>query len=178
MNAAYKAMPVSKRNIADFAWDCRKSCGCAFIKEFPIVQYLELIMPRMFPGFTLEIAEAEEMPFKEGETIPGTDTIRLRRDIYEAACNGDGRARFTVAHEIGHFMLHTPDSIILCRMEEGQGIKKYEDPEWQANVFASELLAPVYLAKGMTAHQIAEEFKISESAAHVVVSKCLKESIR
>ena len=141
-------------------------------KPFPIMQFLELIMPQIFPELNLEIPEIEEMPFKEGETIPGTNTIRIRQDIYRAACDGDGRARFTVAHEVGHFILHTPDSIVLCKMEEGQKLNAYEDPEWQANYFAGELLAPVYLAKGMNELKIMIEFALSESAARVVVSKC------
>ena len=172
MTTAYKALPASKREIADYARELRQVCGFENRNCFPIIQFLELILPRLFPDFNLEIPEVDDLPFKEGETIPGTNTIRLRCDIYLAACNGDGRARFTVAHEIGHFLLHTPDSIVLCRMEEGQKLKAFEDPEWQANFFASELLAPVYLARGMTKRQIMDEFGLTEGAAKVVVSKC------
>ena len=174
MTTAYKAQPTSKQEISDYARSLRSVCGYEHKNQFPVVHFLELILPRLFPDFNLEIAEVEELPFKEGETLPGTNTIRLRRDVYEAACNSDGRARFTVAHEIGHFLLHTPDSIVLCRMEEGQKLRTFEDPEWQANYFASELLAPIYLARGMNKHQVMEEFLLSERAASVVVSKCRK----
>ena len=172
MTTAYKALPASTKEIANYARELRKACGYEYKKQFPIMHFLELILPRMFPDLSLELLEVDEMPFKEGETLPGSNTIRLRKDIYLAACDNDGRARFTVAHEIGHFLLHTPDSIVLCRMEKGQKLRAFEDPEWQANCFASELLSPVYLAKGMSKAAIMEQFLLSERAAKVVVSKC------
>ena len=172
MTTAYKALPTSKAAISDYARKLRRLCGYENKNTFPVMQFLELILPSLFPDLNLEIPEAEELPFKEGETLPGSNTIRIRKDIYLAACEGDGRARFTVAHEVGHFLLHTPDSIVLCRMEEGQRLRTFEDPEWQANFFAGELLAPVYLAKGMTKQQIMKEFQLSEAAAKVTASKC------
>ena len=120
---------------------------------------------------TLEIVAPEDMPFKEGETIPGQNKIRIREDVYNAACDGNGRARFTVAHEIGHFLLHTPNSISLCRMEEDTKLRPFEDPEWQANTFASELLAPACLITGHTKTEIMGRCGLSEKAAKVALAK-------
>ena len=71
-------------------------------------------------------------------------------------------------------MLHTPDAIVLCRMEVGQKLKPFEDPEWQANTFASELLMPPYLIAGMTKRDVMRECGVSEKAAMVALKKCAK----
>lgn len=37
---------------------------------------------------------------KEGETIPSLNLIKIREDVYDKAVAGDGRARFTILHEL------------------------------------------------------------------------------
>ena len=174
MMTSFKALPTSKREIADYARRIRRRMQLEQKPFFPIVEFLEMTLQSAYEDMTLDIVPVDEMPFKEGETLPGQNTIRIREDVYYAACNGDGRARFTIAHEIGHFMLHTPDAIVLCRMEVGQKLKPYEDPEWQANTFASELLMPPYLIVGMTKRDVMREFGVSEKAAMVALKKCAK----
>lgn len=49
------------------------------------------------------------MGAKHGETIPSENRIRIREDVYERACNGYGRDRLTMAHELGHLLLHRDD---------------------------------------------------------------------
>lgn len=172
MNTAYKAAPTSRKAIADYARTIRRNMGLEQTFYFPVMEFLEVVLQEVFPDMTLEIVAPEDMPFKEGETIPGQNKIRIREDVYNAACDGNGRARFTVAHEIGHFLLHTPDAISLCRMEEGMKLKPFEDPEWQANTFASELLAPAYLITGHTKQEIMGRCGLSEKAAKVALAKC------
>ena len=43
----------------------------------------------------------------------------------------------------------------------------YEDSEWQANNFAGELLAPIYLLDGMGIIQISEDFGVSHTTANI-----------
>lgn len=73
----------------------------------PIVRILELI-PQVVKGVNFEIVGAEEL--EEGEhavTELTTQTIKIRQDVYDNACNGNGRGRMTVAHEIAHLFLNT-----------------------------------------------------------------------
>ncbi len=172
MNTTYKATPTSRRRIEDYANQIRERCGFQDTKCFPIMHFLEIVLARFFPDMSLVIVEPEDMPFKEAETVPGQSLIRIRQDVYDAATEGNGRARFTIAHEVGHFLMHTPDSIVLCRMETGTAMKAYEDPEWQANTFAGYLLAPTALAAGLTWREIGQQFQLSEKAAKVVASRC------
>ncbi len=78
--------------------------------------------------------------------------VRLRDDVWRLIESGDGRARFTLAHELGHVFLHKDEILAggvvyrdaACIPSEAlqPGMKIYESPEWQANVFASAFLMP------------------------------------
>ncbi|WP_066114401.1 ImmA/IrrE family metallo-endopeptidase, partial [Gallibacterium salpingitidis] len=74
-----------------------------------------------------------------GLTLPSGE-ILLRESVYEGACDGNGRDRFTIAHEIGHGTIHK-DYIGLARPADNT-TKIYCNAEWQANEFAGRLLLP------------------------------------
>ena len=105
------------------------------------------------------------MGAKHGETIPSENRIRIREDVYERACYGHGRDRLTMAHELGHLLLHRVETITFAR-EDGD-IPPYKDPEWQANAFAGELLAPYEYIKDMSIIDIASHYGITEKAASI-----------
>jgi len=72
-----------------------------------------------------------------GLLLPARWEIWVRRD--EPA----PRRRFTVAHEIGHHLLHSDGAAVLCRpadVETAQGTERARERE--ANRFAAELLMP------------------------------------
>ena len=48
MTTSYKALPASKREIADYAHDLRQMCGFEHKNHFPIMHFLELILPGYF----------------------------------------------------------------------------------------------------------------------------------
>lgn len=54
----------------------------------------------------------------------------------------EGRKRFAIAHEIGHFVLHTGTQLILCDEEDMHAWKESKTREIEANEFASSLLMP------------------------------------
>ena len=123
--------------------------------------------------------------------------IELRKDLASRAMRGDGRARFTFAHEIGHVILHHKQlekyqgsmyRDTLCtaseRLKEGQRI--YEHPEWQANAYAGALLVPTHGARRLvryirdhktdpevTATDVADTFKVSYQMANIRLSQLL-----
>jgi len=132
---------------------------------FPILSFLENILPNFIPDFQLEIVPIAEMGNKHGETYPSKNLIRIREDVYLRAAAGEGRDRLTIAHEIGHLFLHEDTAIALCRLEPNQKLKPYEDPEWQADAFGGELLASSYLIQNMNEHQIKVKCGVSASAA-------------
>lgn len=87
---------------------------------------------------------------KYAESVAGFLDFRERR-IYVNKADGPERQRFTIAHELGHWMLHReaferePDRYpVLPRF---QSVDKSNAFEQEANAFASELLVPEHLLK-------------------------------
>lgn len=141
-----------------------------FDKEpyFPIVHFIEWIMANPENGMELEILTKEEMQDTYGTTNTGSNKMRIREDVYEGAVRGNPRDRFTLCHELGHYFLHQPENISYARGD----IPAYRNPEWQANVFAAELLAPYELVKNMSTNEIAEKCGMSHQAAHIKYKEC------
>jgi len=59
----------------------------------------------------------------------------------------EGRRRFTLAHEIGHFMLHSSEEGFIDKessifLRSNDSVRKAEPMEIEANYFAAELLMP------------------------------------
>lgn len=138
---------------------------------FDVVRFLEINLPQMIKKFHLEIMKVSDMPNKVGETFPAECKICIREDIYEKALEGDGYARFGIAHEIGHLLINDMDSISLCRLEKGEKIRAFEDPEWQADCFGGELLMYHPLIKDLSVEEITEKCGVTSKAANTQFSK-------
>ncbi len=167
----YKAAPISRDNIRWLAKMIRRKTGYEHTLYFPIVEFVELYLPQIMPDFELEIIPYEKMKKTCGETKPSEHKIILNEAIYNKAIDGDGFARLTVAHEVGHLFLHDSDSITLCKLKPGEKLKAFEDPEWQADAFGGELLASSYLIGVMSVDEISEQCGVTPRAAKVQKSK-------
>lgn len=167
MKPLYKVKGMSIADIRAIAKMIREKCGLSKCERVPVCGFFEWVMEKLFPDFEWEIAEIETMG-EEGVTLSGDNKIIIREDVYEKACGGDGRARFTIMHEIGHFILHSPERVVLCRFGPNSAssrIAPYEDPEWQANTFAAEFLMDYDLVKDMDFKQISETCCVTYGAA-------------
>lgn len=139
----------------------RSVSGLEETTYFPIVPFIELILPKM--GIDYEYVPAAEMGDAYGVTYTGRGIIQIREDVYEGAIKGNPRDRFTLCHELGHCLMHSPNRVSFARGD----VPTYMDPEWQANAFAGELMAPYDLVKNMTALEIADKCGMSVTAAQV-----------
>ena len=140
----------------------------ADIKFFDIIKVLEHKMPEVCPAFRYEIVEPLELPDREAEMNPLELCIRIREDVYLKAMDGDGHCRFTVAHELGHFFLHRTQTLAFGRKAENGKIPTFQNSEWQADVFARNLLAPFSMTQGMVSNQIALVFGVSKEVAKII----------
>jgi Zn-dependent peptidase ImmA (M78 family) len=138
---------------------------------FPLVEVIEHVLPRVFDDFTLDIRTEREMRDIYGAgtaamTTPATKRIELREDVYDQLHLHEGRARFTVAHELGHLFLHQGGG--LARTDRASPMKIYESAEWQADTFAAELLIPLQHAmQCMSVDQMMMVFGVSRQAAAI-----------
>lgn len=97
----------------------------------------------------------------------GTAIIR----IAELSAGG-GHARFSIAHELGHLLLHREDLLELCA-EGDLSVETNKPMETEANAFATELLLPrafveIYVRDDLSmeaARELAEVFGVSLTAA-------------
>ena len=161
--------PLSRAAIQDFAERVRS----IFIEEdqikFPILEVLEFAMPRIFDEFYVDVCSYDIMGDDEGRVLSGNNCIMLREDVYDSACRDQGRARFTVCHEFGHFLLHREINMARNR-EEGHPV--YRDAEWQADFFAGSLLLSArHLSEFLGSDDAARQCGMSRSAARVMWTK-------
>ncbi|MER9233269.1 ImmA/IrrE family metallo-endopeptidase [Mesorhizobium sp. M0622] len=108
--------------------------------KFPVMEFLEKVLDQRMGFVRLELGTKAELGPFEGLTDKDGQFIILREDVYENAWQDDGRARFTVAHELGHYFLHT--RIPMARASLERKVAPFRLSEPQANQFASELLMP------------------------------------
>lgn len=98
------------------------------------------------------------------------DIIRFAENIMPKS---NGRDRFTIAHEVGHYFMHDERSIVFGKSNGPMPL--YRDSEWQADVFAGELLAPSYLIKGMRIDEIHKGCAVSMACAEVQLRASTRE---
>lgn len=134
---------------------------------FPVMGVVEKLFSEKFKLFELRVEEDDDMGDYEAYTTLDGREIVLRESVYQGAYAGNGRDRFTVAHELGHRLLHTSSKTKLARSaKDGQKIRPHESSEAQANRFAAALLMPAHLI-GIkdTPSDLAKRFGVSRSAA-------------
>lgn len=162
MNIA--ATALSRKDIRELAKYVRKISGYEKYTYFPIVEFIELVLGDPDNSdFNYEIVEPWEMEDMYGNTNTSTNVMKIRKDVYEKAIQGVPRDRFTLCHELGHYLLHQPENMSYPR----GSIPKYCQPEWQANTFAGELMAPYSLVKDMNIDEIVKNCGMSRQAAAI-----------
>lgn len=161
--------PVSSKDLEFFARNIREKFGLADKAFFPVLEFLEVALPRAVNGFTYDIVEDHEIIGAYANYNPVTKVMKIRNSTYEGAFNGNGRDRFTIAHEIGHALLH--DEASYNRVSDDINVPAYRNPEWQANTFASYLLMSPPLIRGMSVNEIADACGTSYQAAAIAHKK-------
>lgn len=119
------------------------------------------------------------------------EELTLRDDVYQTLANGGGgHALFTVAHELGHAVLHARN-LILMRHGLSLGTvfradthKVFQDPEWQANTFAAEASMPLHAVieqvQGIEApafilaNRLQDAMHVSQAAARIRVKQLIE----
>jgi hypothetical protein len=159
----FEVPPLSWDAIAGTTSKIREILKVENTPFFPIMPVLEKILDQQLEDFTFMIGDEAEMGNAEGYTDPTGKFIMLREDVVRAAWNGEGRARFTAAHELGHLILHR--NVPLARFHCDNVPKAYRRSEPQANHFAAELLMPSHLFRKTELGEACKIFGVSASAA-------------
>ena len=118
----------------------------------------------------LSVAESESLQ-ASGMLLPA------ERAVWLNAGEPPVRRRFTLAHEVGHWVcqvLEGRGAPVMCRAEE-VGVGEGRALEREANLFAAELLMPEELVRAAWNHSIsvcADRFGVSEEAMHWRLYNC------
>lgn len=139
-------------------------------ESIDIIKVVERILPQEMQNFSFVILEDDEWNIEGVEAITisqdGNICMIIPEQTYRDARIGRGRAKFTIAHEVGHVVLHSAESIQLARKQtEYYSSDKEYSPEWQADVFAAELLCPSSQIKNMKIMEIRQTYIVSKSLA-------------
>ena len=132
------AKKINRPTIRKIASNMRSICGL----NKPYINMEELIdfiLPRVWPDFYYTVEEVEDMGENLGLASPEKASFALRRDVWDAMRRGCPTHRFIVMHELGHLILHKPSRITYPKRLVR--VSPVNDPEWQADTFAAELLA-------------------------------------
>lgn len=176
----YQVPPMYREPIRNVARKIRGICkelsGNDDAPFFPIVEFLDVILPKHFEDFSLEIIDAEQMGDAHGITFPDDHLMQIRSDIYKRACQKQGRDRLTMAHELGHYVLHA--NLGMARMAPMGSIKPWISSEWQASCLAGELLVSVdHISKCKNPTEVSEMFGVTMTAAEYQWNVFKKEGI-
>lgn len=104
--------------------------------------------------YSLQRFPDEPIALVRGEALPGFDGALYRAPagkkgwgiFYNSAIQSRGRVNFTLAHELGHYLLHRlayPDGIRCGEQDVVRWDSAYGQVEHQANVFAANVLMPL-----------------------------------
>jgi Zn-dependent peptidase ImmA (M78 family) len=146
----------------------------ALLEEIGFDEITDIPMDIFVAGLGATLIE-EQLPNSDGKIIRGNSKtlIKVNSDI-----QFEERKRFTIAHEIGHYLIHdklnlevhdeTSNTLNWFNATEQQAKKGIQ--EWEANDFASELLMPEDIIRKATfkkkftpdlAKELSERFKTS-----------------
>lgn len=161
--------PLSKAQIELFASQWRRGLGYRDDQRVSMLRVIEFALPEIFDDFEYEIIDDVALNGAEATTSLARRNMRISATTYDQARRGVGRAAFTLAHEVGHLLLHCGRPVELART---QSRPAYRNPEWQADQFASAFLIPAHeAAKTPTPEVVAMRFGTTPAAARVRLQK-------
>ena len=165
MTTEYIVEAKSRKELRRCAELLRDKLGLENTLRIPIVHLLD-VFAEILPDFSYEIVSDDWFVDEvHADTDIRTGHIRIKESVYDGACDGKGRDRMTIAHEIGHHFTLCVLGFKLTRRYGYSDPMPYEDPEWQAKCFAGEFMISHKLTHKMTPQEISERCGVSLDAA-------------
>lgn len=154
-----KTNPLSVNDIADIAKRVRKEYKIESGDCFPILKYLSYIYDQELIGLSILDDNDSYLDKDTPAKYNANDNfIYLKESVINEIESGNYRSNFTLAHELFHYL---QNKVLGFSFEEVEDRKTYEDPEWQANCFAGELLLPDEFLDNEDNDFLAKHFQVS-----------------
>ncbi|UVO34016.1 ImmA/IrrE family metallo-endopeptidase [Bradyrhizobium arachidis] len=145
----YRVRILSREDIAKIAmawW----SLACSGRHSFNICKFVLDVLPNQIKAKGKLVLEFYDQGPGDAPAYVTFNPLTLHVDhgVWDAADRGEPYARYIIAHEIGHLVLH--DRYAVAFSEEEAALLSYvqneESAEWQAHVFAALFLVPDHIA--------------------------------
>lgn len=135
-----KTNPLSIKDVSEFAHNLRSEYRIKLDEAFPILDVLNDLFEKGL--LSIQVLNDND-PYLELNILAVYNTvdnfIYLKESVLIDHDNNNYRANFTLAHELFHYL---QTRVLNFTFEESNECKAYEEIDWQANEFASELLLP------------------------------------
>lgn len=148
-------------HIESAAQSLRSLLGIPDPDVFNIVELLENELPKVLSDFRMEVAHGEAEKVYSTALPP---RIFLEVSLYNSARVGDAKARITIAHELGHLVLH--GALQRSKLGDKGEIERNSLAESQAHKFALAFLIPMSVARGFNDPKLLSLYcKVDQRAA-------------
>ena len=159
------AEPTSRYEIRRITRFIRRSLGLIDFIRVPVVELLDILTKVC--DFNYEIVANNYLPKQiYATTDVSTKTIKIKEFVYNRAIKGDGFARFTIAHELGHYFMLCFFGYAFTKNITGKPVPAFQDPEWQADCFAGEFLMSYDLVRNYSVDELIKKCNVSKKAAN------------
>jgi hypothetical protein len=186
MSDDYLVPKRKNKEIRAEAWSAKKFCGTEKRRPVNIIRCLQsdqFLTRRGRKKLIYKTLDDELMGKRDGTTESTVDSvvISVKRSVHQKALWGDGRARMTLAHELGHGVMHY--GATMFRNSDATGgtelsrASPSESAEHQAKVFASAFLIDDEVAASLSSpEEISTEFLVSLEAAEICFERLAEEA--
>lgn len=135
-----KTNPLSIKKIEEIASLIRDTYNIGIDDHFPILEVIDKLFVKN--QLSYQIVE-DNCPIMSKQEVAIYDPIEnylyIKESVITEYENGIYRSSFTLAHEFFHYL---QAQVLFFSFEESNHVSTYEDPDWQANEFAGQLLIP------------------------------------
>lgn len=195
----YQVDPMSRGDVERKAADVRRALSIDPLLPLPGIALFEGIgryhieLKKQWIGLTYAVTQ--ELPDNAlacaiYDEAAAEISIVLTASSYRELERNDGRARFSVAHEIGHAVMHADKLVQLNRIDHGrrtmmrsdsEATPPYMDSEWQANRFAAALLMPapglefLFIRGKLNVSELQNMYGVSRTCAERRIAEYLRE---
>jgi IrrE N-terminal-like domain len=165
---------ISEEAIQDKAIYVREKLGLSNVLAPNMYAVLEKLQT-MIEKFSFRAALTSDMGGNEATMNEDTHTLTARECVLEDAKSGGTRARFTLAHELGHYFLgHKGERRRNANKALYAGANERIE-EQEADLFASYFLVPNDLAwNALCSDEISQHFQVSGAAAEIALERIRK----
>jgi Zn-dependent peptidase ImmA (M78 family) len=163
-----KPRPAKAIEATTLAW--RHALGVTNNWAPDMVRLIESDLPNVLPTpFALVVRDDADMADAEAYTEFNPAHIAIRKSTYYLARKFDGRSRMTLAHELGHLVMHVSDGPRPRAVEAKRSeIPHFESAEWQASKFASLFLMPTHIVRQVeSVESLIAYCRVSRQAAEI-----------